>query len=174
MLIFRRRSLPISAIFLAVCLAAHANLVSTPDYQFTASADAGSSGTVAETITTVPGQSYKISFDGNLSSPFVPTSLNFTFGDLLNESLAGDLGHQYYLWYFQQQHSSSLTFNYFATADAASTTLGFQYYLTGENYGMSVRNLSVTLVPDGASTAALLSLAGTGLFFTRRWAGRRR
>ena len=38
-----------------------------------------------------------------------------------------------------------------------------------KNYALSVQNLSVNAVPDAASTAALLSLVGTGLFFTRRW-----
>jgi hypothetical protein len=145
-----------------------ANLIGTTSYLFSASSDRGTSGTVSQTISTTPGETYEISFQGNLSSLYTPTSLNFQFGDLLNESLADQLGHQYYLWNFHLSDSSLATFNYFVTADAASSTLAFQYYLTSENYGMSIHNLTVNPVPDGASTAGLLSVAVTGVLFIRR------
>ena len=148
---------------------ARANLISTTSYQFSASANGGTGGTVSETIATTPGLAYVISFQASMSGLYTPTSLNFLFGDLVNQTLMNDLGHQYSLWYFNQASTPAATFNYLVTADSANTALTFQYALTSENYGLSVRNLSVNAVPDAASTAALLSLAGTGIFLTRRW-----
>ena len=161
--------LVVAGALLAVGTVARANLINTTSYQFSASANGGTAGTVSETIVTTPGAVYEISFEAAMSGLYAPTSLNFLFGDLLNQPLVGDLGHQYNLWHFNQAGTPAATFNYLVTADAANTALTFQYALTSENYGLSVQNLSVTAVPDAASTAALLSLAGAGLFFTRRW-----
>lgn len=156
-------------VFLAMLLASpsSANRINTASYQFNGSTAAANSGVVSETITTVPGEQYQISFQGNLSALYAPTSLNFLFGDLLNQSLLGDLGQQYSLWRFGQCSSPLATFNFLTTADSSATTLAFQYALTSEDYGLSIRNLTVNRVPDGAATAALLSFAGTGLFFLR-------
>ena len=144
-------------------------LFRSTSYLFSASANSGTAGTVSETIATTPGAVYEISFEASMSGLYAPTSLNFLFGDLVNQPLMSDLGHQYSLWYLHQAGTPAATFNYLVTADAANIALTFQYALTSENYALSVQNLSVTAVPDAASTAALLSIAGTGLFFTRRW-----
>ena len=151
--------------------AVRANLICTTGYQFSASMNSGSSGNVLETISTTPGELYQISFEGYISSLYTPTILNVSFGDGLNQSLVGDLGHQYYLWYFGQAGSSVVSFNYLVPANSEATTLAFQYSMTSEDYGMTIRNLSVNLVPDATSTAALLSVAGVGLVFMRRRLG---
>ena len=161
--------LVVAGALLAASVGARANLISTTSYLFSASANSGTAGTVSETIATTPGAVYEISFEASMSGLYTPTSLNFLFGDLLNQPLVSDLAHQYNLWHFNQASTPAATFNYLVTADSANTALAFQYALTSENYGLSVRNLSVNAVPDGASTAALLSLAGTGVFFARRW-----
>lgn len=148
---------------------AKANLINTTSYQFIGSINAGSSGEVSQTFSTAPGELYQITFQGYASSIYTPTSLNFLCGDMLNQSLVGDLSRQYYMWYLGRSDNSLVTFNYFATANSDTTTLQFQYAMTSENYGITIRNLSVNLVPDAASTAALLSIAGTGLCLMRRW-----
>lgn len=151
--------------------ALRANLVNTTSYLFSASADAGSAGIVSETISTTPGTVYEISFLGNISQLYIPTEFNFSFGNTFNQQLLNDLGHHYYQWYLHQADTSVTPFTFLATADSASTALCFQYVMTTENYGMSIRNLKVNAVPDGTSTAALFALAGTGLALVRRWHG---
>lgn len=173
-MIHRRFIALIVCVLLAASYVAQANLITTTSYQFTGSTSGGCSGNAFETFSTTPGEQYQISFEGYISSLYTPTSLNFLFGDRLNQSLVGDLGHQFYLWTFGQAGSPLVTFNYFTTANSDSTTLAFQYAMTSEDYGISIRNLSVSRVPDATSTAALVSVAGTGLFFSRRWMKRSR
>ncbi len=164
----------IAGLMLVVGGTARANLISTSSYIFTASGDSSTAGTVAQTISTIPGAVYQISFQGNVSAIYTPTILNFSFGNLFNASLTDDLWHQYFLWSSMQSDSSVATFDYLVTADAAASTLAFQYYLASEDYGVSIRNLTVNRVPDGATTAALLSAGLTAVFATRRWLSRAR
>jgi hypothetical protein len=156
-------------VWLGAGLVAHANLITTTSYQFVGSPGVATSGTVYQTFNTTPGGQYQISFQGYASSLYTPTSLNFLFGDLLNQSLVGDLGQQYAMWTFGQAGSPLVNFNFFATANGDTTTLAFQYAMASEDYGISIRNLSVNRVPDSAATAALLSVAGTAVWFARRW-----
>jgi hypothetical protein len=173
-LIFRRHFVMVVAALLAAGGSGRANLINTTSYTFAASADGGTAGNVQQTFSTVAGEQYQISFQGNLSSVYTPTTLNFWFGNRLNASLVDTLAGQYYQWYFQRSDTSLVNFNYLVTADAASSALGFQYYLTSENYGMTIRNFTVNRVPDGATTAALLSAGLTTVFATRRWLNRSR
>ena len=146
----------------------HANLVNHTSYQFSSSANGPSAGNAFETISTIPGMVYDVSFLGNISMPYTPTAFNFMFGDCLNHSLVNDLTQQYYRWYFNQSSTSVAPFNFYITADDGNTSLGFQYALTSENYGVSIRNLTVQAVPDGVSTIGLAALTGGMLLAVRR------
>ncbi len=132
------------------------------------SLSSSSSGSISQTLNTIAGMRYEISFSAFEGQAFLPTSFDFSFGDLCCASLGGSLFNQSFGAAHGFTSSPVVNGDYFITANSSLTTLSFAYCLPSEPTGIVLNGLNVQAVPDAFSTAALLSLASTGLFFARR------
>lgn len=119
---------------------------------------------LTDNLATTPGNVYEIAFTiQNTGLP--PVGATMSFGNFSVN-----------LWEINQQWNgyalgyAPLNFDVTVVASAPLTAMSFDVTQDNSGYGVSLSNLSVTDVPEQASTAALL-VAGLGglLVCTRRW-----
>ena len=134
----------------------------------------GTGGTICQAINTTPGAIYEISFSAFEGQAYEPTAFNFSFGDVCNTALGTTLFNQSFGAAHGFTTSPWVNQDFFVTADSSLTALSFAYCLPAESTGIVLNGLSIHTVPDDTSTAALLTVASTGLLCSRRWLSKSR
>ena len=113
----------------------------------------GSTGEISQTLSTVAGQSYAVSFDYRSNPGFVPASAEVLVDGSRIALVTGNA-----------PNNGWTTFNGVFVATGASTTFGLNETSGGGNGGMFLDNVSVTAAPE-ASTWAMMMLGFAGLGF---------
>lgn len=112
--------------------------------------------TLSQSISTVPGWTYELSFDAFAGD--LPNVAKVSIGTLENQTFSGG-------WPGTLEPSSFDRLTYLFTATEAISTLQFQV-VSSDGYGPVIDNVSILVVPTPASS--MLVALGLGMTATRR------